>query len=218
MNILQKLWENLLEIIFPHDDTVLTIYNKIRENKLTSLPKPHQDPPHNISSLFSYKDRYVRALIWQIKYRNDKKIIYAVSKLIYEIILEDIADQFYFEHMKPYLIPIPATALHVRERGYNQTEELCRAIISNDTDSMLMYEKNILIKTKETISQTKTKNRRERLQNMNGVFSVNYPEKITGKICILIDDVTTTGATINEAKRALKQAGAKKVYAYTIAH
>jgi ComF family protein len=120
--------------------------------------------------------------------------------------------------MKPYLIPIPATALHIRERGYNQTEELCQAIISNDIDSMLMYEKNILIKTKETISQTKTKNRRERLQNMNGVFNVDHPEKISGKICILIDDVTTTGATIGEAKRTLKQAGAKKVYAYTIAH
>lgn len=218
MERLRRLYETLLDFIFPHEEAVVGIYEKINLGTLSSLPKPQQDPPHNTTSLFSYKDNHVRTIIWQIKYKNDKKIIRAISKLLYEIILEDIADKFYFEHMKPVLIPIPTTKSHKLERGYNQIEELCEAILLNDADSALAYEKDVLIKTKETISQTKTKNKRERLSNMHGVFSVTRTERITNKICIIIDDVITTGATIGEARRALKEVGAKKIYTYTIAH
>jgi len=77
---------------------------------------------------------------------------------------------------------------------------------------------NILIKPKETEHQARIRDRRERLKNIAGSFAVKNNEKIKGKNIILIDDILTTGATLSEAKKVLKQAGARKVIAFTVAH
>ena len=87
-------------------------------------------------------------------------------------------------------------------------------------------EKNVLIKNKETKHQAHIKNRSERLKNLIGSFTIksskqNAKENISiikGRNIILIDDITTTGATLNEAKKTLKQAGARKIIAFTVAH
>ena len=62
------------------------------------------------------------------------------------------------------------------------------------------------------------KNRKKRLQNIKGCFSVSNHEKIKGSNIILIDDVITTGATMNEASRILIEAGADQVICFAIAH
>ena len=79
-------------------------------------------------------------------------------------------------------------------------------------------EKNVLIKIKETEHQANIKERRDRLKNLSDSFSVKNSKMIEGKNIILIDDVTTTGATLSEARKILKQSGAKKVIAFTVAH
>jgi predicted amidophosphoribosyltransferase len=78
--------------------------------------------------------------------------------------------------------------------------------------------KNNLIKIKENLSQAHTKSKNDRLKNIIKSFKVCEVKKIEGKNIILIDDVWTTGATINEARKELLKAGAKNVIAYTIAH
>jgi predicted amidophosphoribosyltransferase len=62
------------------------------------------------------------------------------------------------------------------------------------------------------------KNRSERLRNPKDSFRILYPEKIAGREILLLDDVVTTGATLREAKRVLKSAGAKKVHCFALAH
>ncbi len=74
-----------------------------------------------------------------------------------------------------------------------------------------------LSKPKHTGSQTKTQNRREREQNLSGCFAADATV-VRGRNIILIDDVATTGATIEEARRTLKAAGARRVIAFTVAH
>ena len=74
-----------------------------------------------------------------------------------------------------------------------------------------------LRKIKDTASQTKQDTRKKRLENLDGCFEADSAA-IEGRNIILIDDVATIGATIEEARRALKSAGAKKVIAFTIAH
>ena len=81
-----------------------------------------------------------------------------------------------------------------------------------------VLEKNILIKIKETKHQAQIKDRRERLKNLAGSLAIKNAELIKSRNIILIDDVTTTGATLNEAKKILKQSGAGKVIAFTVAH
>ena len=86
----------------------------------------------------------------------------------------------------------------------------------------MKLEKDFLIKPKETEHQARIENRKERLKNIQGSFAVkntaNNINSIKNKNIILIDDITTTGATLAEARKVLKQAGARKVIAFTVAH
>jgi competence protein ComFC len=147
--------------------------------------------------------------------------------------------------VSPILIPIPLSKKRRRERGFNQAELLCREIIKIQKKNRLTPDPspyqgegcqrrgevftlatNILIKIKETEHQALIKDRNRRLKNLEGTFAVknhrpNEKEKanfLKGKNIILIDDITTTGATLSEARRMLRASGARKVIAFTVAH
>jgi ComF family protein len=98
-------------------------------------------------------------------------------------------------------------------RGYNQAEALAKiaARISSLPISTTLLKRNSMLK-----QQVKTRSRTERLKNQHNAFSVLLD--VTGKDFILIDDVTTTGATLLSARKALIDKGAKNVWAVTIAH
>ncbi len=91
-----------------------------------------------------------------------------------------------------------------------------------DARGLFTFANDILIKPKDTEHQARIKDRRVRLKNMTGTFAVKNLEKsaslIKNRNIILIDDITTTGATLNEARKTLRQAGARKVIAFTVAH
>ncbi|MBX4189617.1 hypothetical protein KW785_03450 [Candidatus Parcubacteria bacterium] len=87
-----------------------------------------------------------------------------------------------------------------------------------DKDNLLDYAPHLLRKEKHTESQTKTANKRERLTNIDHSMRVVTPSAVEGRSIILLDDVTTTGATFKDARRALKEAGARKVLCVALAH
>ncbi len=106
------------------------------------------------------------------------------------------------------IVPIPSSKKSMKERGYNQTE-----LIAKELRFLLGVPYcNILVKTKDTKVQ-KRLGMRERAENVSGAFSVSgkAPE-LKGKSLLVIDDVCTTGSTLSEAARVLKEAGAGKVY------
>ena len=78
------------------------------------------------------------------------------------------------------------------------------------------FHKNLLKRKRHEKSQT-TKNRILRAKDIQGAFEVCAPEKIEGKCCLLVDDIITTGATLNQCAGALLIAGADKVFAMGIA-
>jgi len=111
------------------------------------------------------------------------------------------------------VIPIPIHHSRKIERGFNQAEELAWRFCKRRS---IVLERDVLYKKKDTKHQANL-SQDMRAVNLQGVFAVRNAEKIAGKRILLIDDVFTTGSTLNEAAKALKEAGASTVCAYTLA-
>ncbi len=119
------------------------------------------------------------------------------------------------------LIPIPLARKRLRERGYNQSEVLARALARQWRIPVLV---DVLVRTRETPTQTAL-TPDTRLANVAGAFEVrnakfgmrNLAFRLSNCELILVDDVFTTGATLAEAARALEQAGATRVVGVTFA-
>lgn len=154
-----------------------------------------------------------RKLIRQFKY---KPHVSKLSEIISEIMNEGLAQNEglynFVEQFEPVIIPIPLSPGRLRERGYNHAE-----IIGNHVAKYfhLKMEPKILIRIKDTRPQYKL-NKRERLENVQGAFGIAKNAKIPNS-AILIDDVATTFATLKEAAKVLKSAGAKRVLGVTFA-
>ena len=114
---------------------------------------------------------------------------------------------------KKIIIPIPLYYKKQRERGFNQAERLAKIIAQ---EFKLPLETKVLKRIKETEAQMSLK-KKKRKENIAGAFKVITKNKIKNKTVLLIDDVATTGLTLNEAAKTLKKAGVKKVWGIVIA-
>jgi len=173
----------------------------------------------DIHALFDYQHKIVKDAIWRLKYSGTKEIAGIFAHLLYDKFFEDLSERFVFENFHdPLLVPIPLSAKRQRERGFNQAELIAKELAMLAGEKNFFFEPSALLKTRDTPSQASIKNRDERLKNLNGCFSVRNKTAVLGRTIILVDDVSTTGATIQEARRALHKAGAKKVIAFVVAH
>lgn len=110
-------------------------------------------------------------------------------------------------------IPVPLHRYRLRARGFNQSLLLAR-VVSSDLGTRLDYLS--LVKKRHTMAQTGL-GKEERRKNVKGAFSVSNPEVVEGEKILLIDDVFTTGHTLNECARTLKRAGANAVVCLALA-
>jgi len=114
------------------------------------------------------------------------------------------------------VIPIPLHFKKEYERGFNQAELLAREFCKITSIPLLT---SVLKKTKETQEQVKVENKELRLTNLENAFSVSLSNPVAKwPTIILIDDVSTTGATLTHAGNALKEAGAKNIIGLVVAH
>ena len=111
------------------------------------------------------------------------------------------------------IVPVPLHRRRLRWRGFNQSVILGREVARLWGVFMDPF---ILSRTKETAPQTELPED-ERRRNVRAAFAVNPMKPIAGKSLLLVDDVYTSGATVNECSRTLLRAGAKKVYVLTLA-
>jgi ComF family protein len=111
------------------------------------------------------------------------------------------------------LIPVPLHSEKEKERGFNQAQILARELARR---KQLPLFEGQLVKVKRTIPQTSLE-AKERKKNLKGAFEVKNREKIEGKIVLLVDDVFTTGSTLQECSLMLRKAGALEVRALTVA-
>lgn len=165
--------------------------------------------------IFKYEGQ-VRKLILDYKF-NEKSYMY---KTFVNFLLND---KKIFENIKKYdkIIPVPISKKRYKERGYNQS-----LLIAKEISKQTQYKANIenkqkektnlelvnncLIKTKNIIEQSKL-NKEERQNNIQGVYSLQNPQIITNQKILLVDDIYTTGSTVNECSKILKQANPKKI-------
>ena len=196
----------IINFLFPPSAEVLQLRSISPENVSRELP-PAPTPSHPfITSLFAYKSPLVSELIWSIKYKRDRHAVELGAYSLHEQL----------KKKGPFiLIPIPISKKRRKERGYNQTELLIDEIVRLDKEGKFEKRFDILSKPKHIERQT-LKNRKERIGSMDGIFQaklvqLNFP-------IILIDDVTTTGSTLKEARDTLLRAGYSDVAALTVAH
>ena len=112
-----------------------------------------------------------------------------------------------------FVIPVPLHSVKKRARGFNQSEIISKIIAKNCDYKHLP---NVLKRKKFTQTQTRL-GRAERKANVSNAFVLKTPQKIEGKNILLIDDVFTTGATVNSISNLLKNNGVSKIYILTIA-
>jgi len=175
-----------------------------------------------IFPIFDYRYPAIKKALWLLKYKGKHRLAMVFAEIIYEKILEELSELSIMENFTNVIvIPIPLSPKRYRERGFNQAELICNEIVKIDklrSGIDLKLVKNVLIKPKETDHQAQIKDRSARLKNITGSFAIKNIELIKNKNIILIDDILTTGATLNEARKVLRQAGARKVIAFTVAH
>lgn len=214
---LKDLIEKLTNYILPPRKD-FDIVKSLDEQSINNLPKASPVEKNDwIHPLFQYKNNKVRAVVWELKYKNNTLPLETIGKLLFDEILALISDITLFNSDAQFvLIPIPITDIKRSGRGYNQSEYIGRAILENDLGHILLYAPQWLSKTRETMEQNKSQTKEERVANMIGCFEAN--PQVEGKYIILIDDVVTTGSTLSEARKELTAKGAVQVFAFTIAH
>lgn len=186
-------------------------------------------PLDSLTITTSYKDGNVSRLIHLYKYNFITDLSVPLGQLLIKNIIKNnipLADS---------IIPVPLHPRRLRWRGFNQSELLSDFISVNLTPGFNIPVFSDLIKrARYTRPQMKIKNYKERQQNMRNIFALNpyininkekipnscYSKKIgflENKNILLVDDICTTGATLFEAGRILKQSGAKRVMGVVLA-
>ncbi len=118
------------------------------------------------------------------------------------------------------IIPVPLHPRRLRWRGFNQSLLLAEHIAEELTPLLKIEVLDILSRARFNQPQMKIKNYQERLQNVKDIFTFRPdtdPSLIKNKSILLVDDIATTGATLEECAKVLKSAGAKKVFAAVVA-
>lgn len=183
--------------------------NFINNQLISNFPNDELFLFKSVSLMSSTDDSNYMNLIYGLKYHGRRKIGFALGK--------ELGKYLIYKNMSYYdaIIPLPIHLARTRERGYNQSE-----IISNGLSSVINIpvRNDILKRSIYTATQTE-KNIHERKINVDSIFKpYNEFVNIKNKVLLLIDDVMTTGATLNSAAKELLILGAKRVDSATLIH
>ena len=225
-----KIFTDLFKLFFPHvcrccGNTLLNSENQICTECILHLPLTNfvdivNNPVEKklwgraqieaaTSLLFFSKKGNVQKILHEIKYKNNITLAHFMgNQLGIELKKSNRFNDI------DIIVPVPLHRKKQKERGYNQSEEIAKGIVNH-------FDKEInttsLIKTTYTKSQTK-QNRFSRWKNVSEIFSVTNTDKIENKHILLVDDVITTGATLEACAKELLKIPSVKVSIATLAY
>ena len=209
-DVCENCWKTLASLsapFCPYCKSFLEDNHTLAEHLCPYLSKPEDRKILAVRSLGTFDDHY-KKLIHRFKY--DRKI--PLGKRLAQGLGKVVAQDEDFESCD-LIIPVPLHRARHRERGFNQSEILAEGV-SQAINLPLV--KETLKRKKNTKDQTYL-NAQQRAENVSDAFVVTRPEKINERDVILVEDVITTGATLNECARMLEMAGAKRILAVTLA-
>lgn len=170
-------------------------------------------------------DGALRGLIHLLKYQQVKPAAEPLGRLLADSLNDFHADRTGPVLVEPVLVepvlivPVPLARAKERQRGFNQAEMLSRAAIKHlKRGSSPRFELHAgnLQRVRSTVSQTGLTSHQRR-KNVRGAFALRKPQLVQGRSVLLVDDVYTTGTTLNECARVLRSVGAEKVWVATVA-
>lgn len=198
--ICTRCWESIKSIL-PDDDLYVEMKTRLTSSGYIA----------GLVSAFHFeKEGTLQSLIHQLKYEEMTSVGVELGKRV------GLAFSTSFHGVpKATIIPVPLHPVKKRERGYNQSDFIAKGI-SQVTG--LQVVSSILTRRKNTKTQTKL-NLAERKENMSDAFELNtrYSSRISKSSFVLVDDVITTGATIQECGQVLIDGGAANVYVASVA-
>ena len=212
--------EFLLELVYPN---VCGICGKIDKNSLCENCKleiekdiiAKIDNYNNVTSKIFNKHGYIfkyygeiRKLLINYKF-NNKPYLY---KTFSQIILDN-PNIINFIKYYDIIVAVPIHRKRFNKRGYNQSELLAKEICKNLRN--INFRNDILVKIKNNSAQSAL-NREKRISNVKDAYKVKNEILIKEKTILLIDDIYTTGNTVNECSKVLKESGAKEIGVLTI--
>ncbi|NVM01275.1 MAG: ComF family protein [Candidatus Helarchaeota archaeon] len=178
---------------------------KIEKKDLRLLGKTHFSECY---AIYNYNVKTLK-LIHVFKYSAKSSLSVRMGKELGAVIKKNI-----FERKFDMIIPVPLHKSRERERGFNQSDLLSR-VASSESGIPLFNDIVIRIKNNKSQSQLSFK---ERIVNVKNIFRVKHPEMIKDKGIILIDDIITTGLTVNSCCGELKKYGAKEIICMAVIH
>lgn len=185
-----------------------TFYISIQDNEAAQLFWGKFPFDASFSYLYFKKNSFVESLIYAIKYRNAVQLAFKLGCFF------GIEIQKSLEASKiDFIIPVPIHRKKKSLRGYNQSELIARGLAHVLKKEVLTH---ILIKTKHSQSVTHS-GREERRKLIENSMSLRHPEKIQNKTILLVDDVLTTGITLETCALKLHEAEVSGLYLATLA-
>jgi competence protein ComFC len=161
------------------------------------------------AAVSAYRSRgVVRFLILQFKYNRQLHLRHPVAEWLQEAMNDPRLSERRFDIM----VPVPLHPARLRERGFNQAQVLANILAQRINVPLI----RALDRTRYTTTQTAF-DRTERMENLRGAFRLRKNINVRGLQVLLVDDILTTGSTLSECARVLRQTGAHSVYAVTAA-
>lgn len=200
-----QLFSRILDLLFPRRDTELVVADATPAS--IGVYVSSVQLASDTVSLLPYRAHLVKALVVEAKFRDNERAQRLLGGVLAKHLLELSAD-------KGVLIPVPLSKERLKERGYNQTERIVLHALTALPEVRL--DTDILVRTRHTDPQTSLSGSARRT-NLVGAFCASRPAD-PDHTYIIVDDVCTTGSTLEAARAALQSAGATRIYALSLAH
>ena len=189
-------------------DSILNSLNRISSSDKAELSSKLE--ADECLSLFTFSgDCEMSQIIHTMKYNGFKSI----GNVLGRILGEELAKKQHGEIN--FILPVPIHKARLRERGYNQSYHIAKGV-AGIIGGVLADD--LVIRNRNTQTQTKL-NRKERSENVSRAFDINSKHRlrVESSVVLVVDDVITTGATINEITKVLRTCGVKRVIAASVA-
>lgn len=169
-----------------------------------------------VLSATSFQDNPIlQEAVHVFKYEFVEELAHPLGSLLGEVVR---ASDMPLPHT---IIPVPLHPLRERFRGFNQSALLADMLAADIAPGLVAVDRHLLVRHRFTLPQARSKDKQSRKDNLDGAFRFSRAEgrteNVQGKTFWLIDDVTTTGATLEACARVLKTHGAKKVFGIVVA-